>query len=601
MLNFFSARLTPGMLCLIAIAFVLMNAATGYFSISRTMQSADNDDLMRLVSVRDWLAGQSWFDYQQYRLLPPEGVSMHWSRYVDLGIAMLMVPASWLAGQASGEALALTLWPGLIAVIMVLVTGLGAGRLLGIAGTAGALIFLISWGKLIGEFSPGRIDHHNVQLLLSTSVLYLTLVPGRRGLRAMLAGALSALSMAIGLEMLPFLLLLHGLVALRYVFGLEGSGRFLLCFGLAQVIAAPLFLAGQVPVRNWGLQYCDVLALPLLSLIAIGALASVLPVLAERFLPGAAARFTAMLALVIPGLWLISPLLLPCLAGPYSDVSPEARHIIDTVISEARSVPDLLMNRPQVVFGIMIPALAVAIIGAGYAAAFRHRLTALQREALVFALILVLTGFVFSLSQIRAINIAAPALPLMAGFVAWGFTRHQPGSRWRGPMALVLLLTLPPVVDLMVPKLRLWLSGPAAVVTSRSDACRDTVSMAEITALPPASVVFSNINLGAAILAYTPQSATSAPYHRSSDAFWNGYGAYSSAGALQEALKKSGAGYLAICQNGAMEKKHSWLQDLSAGSLPDWLIALPRGEGDLALYRVNKAALPAAAGEGAVP
>lgn len=33
----------------------------------------DPDDAMRLVQVRDWLAGQSWFDVTQYRLSPPAG------------------------------------------------------------------------------------------------------------------------------------------------------------------------------------------------------------------------------------------------------------------------------------------------------------------------------------------------------------------------------------------------------------------------------------------------------------------------------------------------------------------------------------------------
>jgi hypothetical protein len=43
-----------------------------------------NDSIMRLLSVRDWLNGQGWFDMSNGRVLPPEGISLHWSRYVDL-------------------------------------------------------------------------------------------------------------------------------------------------------------------------------------------------------------------------------------------------------------------------------------------------------------------------------------------------------------------------------------------------------------------------------------------------------------------------------------------------------------------------------------
>ena len=46
------------------------------------------DDAMRLVEVRDLLAGQGWFDLTQYRLSPPGGVAMHWSRLVDVPLAV---------------------------------------------------------------------------------------------------------------------------------------------------------------------------------------------------------------------------------------------------------------------------------------------------------------------------------------------------------------------------------------------------------------------------------------------------------------------------------------------------------------------------------
>ena len=50
----------------------------------------DNDDGMRLVEVRDFLAGQGWFDLMQYRLGLDGGTLMHWSRLIDLPIASLI-------------------------------------------------------------------------------------------------------------------------------------------------------------------------------------------------------------------------------------------------------------------------------------------------------------------------------------------------------------------------------------------------------------------------------------------------------------------------------------------------------------------------------
>ena len=55
----------------------------------------DTDDNMRYLQVRDWLAGQGWYDLRQYRLDPPAGFNIHWSRLVDLPIA---VPGVYGAG-----------------------------------------------------------------------------------------------------------------------------------------------------------------------------------------------------------------------------------------------------------------------------------------------------------------------------------------------------------------------------------------------------------------------------------------------------------------------------------------------------------------------
>ena len=66
---------------------------------------------MRLMQVRDWIAGQSWFDVTQYRLNPPSGGPMHWSRLVDIPIAAVMLIARPLAGQHGAETAALIVVP----------------------------------------------------------------------------------------------------------------------------------------------------------------------------------------------------------------------------------------------------------------------------------------------------------------------------------------------------------------------------------------------------------------------------------------------------------------------------------------------------------
>ena len=54
-------------------------------------QYPDPDDALRLAQVRDLLAGQAWYDLHQYRMTPPDGTLMHWSRLVDLPIAGMIL------------------------------------------------------------------------------------------------------------------------------------------------------------------------------------------------------------------------------------------------------------------------------------------------------------------------------------------------------------------------------------------------------------------------------------------------------------------------------------------------------------------------------
>src|SRR5690606_10851247 len=75
--------------------------------------NADNDSLLRLVEVRDLIAGQGWFDLHQYRMgAAGGGLLMHWSRLVDAPIAAIVLVVTSVTGsQAVGETVALIAWP----------------------------------------------------------------------------------------------------------------------------------------------------------------------------------------------------------------------------------------------------------------------------------------------------------------------------------------------------------------------------------------------------------------------------------------------------------------------------------------------------------
>src|SRR5450755_2938326 len=74
----------------IGLLFTLALSWPSVTEVWRTGAFANTDDAMRLVEVRDWLAGQAWFDLHQYRLDPPGGVQMHWTRVLDLPLGLLV-------------------------------------------------------------------------------------------------------------------------------------------------------------------------------------------------------------------------------------------------------------------------------------------------------------------------------------------------------------------------------------------------------------------------------------------------------------------------------------------------------------------------------
>lgn len=584
-------------ICLGAIALILLNAVRTWPEVGNLIFLTDNDDLMRLVQVRDWLGGQDWFDTRQYRVLPPEGISMHWSRYVDAGIASVLIPLSGLVPMPEAELLTLVIWPTLLACLMVLVIGLGTNRLFGPLAALGALVVFLTWGKLRGEFTPPRIDHHNVQMLCATAALFLAVLPGRERLFGALAGIATAMSLAVGLEMLPVLALIPGYIAVRHAFDQPGAGRWLLGYGPALAVSAPLLLAGQA--KSWTAMHCDVLAPPVLALAATGIMATLVPVLAAGHLRGPVLRIVVMVALVALGLWLSAPLLSPCLAGPYADIPPDVRALIESRIIEAISAAELISVLPEMLVKSLLPPLVILVLAAAAAAALWSRLGQVQRTALALAFLVALAGLAVALLQIRATTLMVPALPLLGGFLAYTFGQIPRSSFWRLPALMLLAVATPTAVEEAVPWVvsraapQVAAVSPAPPHSPAPGSCRSPAAMAELASLPP-STLFSTLNLGTTILAFTQHSVASAPYHRSPDAFWNGIAAPESETNMRTALARSGADYLVLC---AGEAAKPYAAQLLQGDLPDWLTDVSDGRRLWRVYLVDQAGLAGVVGQ----
>ena len=106
----------------------------------------DTDDAMRMVQVRDWMAGQGWYDLRALRLDPPGGVLMHWSRVVDIPLAGLIRLFSLVADQGTAERLTRIVFPLSMQALLLLGAGLCGRLLAGPMGGMLAIFLVISFG-----------------------------------------------------------------------------------------------------------------------------------------------------------------------------------------------------------------------------------------------------------------------------------------------------------------------------------------------------------------------------------------------------------------------------------------------------------------------
>ena len=217
----------------------------------------DGDDVMRLVEVRDLLNGQGWYDLTQPRLGPEGGTLMHWSRLVDLPIAVIAAIFQPFLGQEMALSLAITFWPLLSVLIVTTALVMGA-RAVGGRGVV-AFVCLFGFAVLFRHFRflPGAIDHHNLQLGLLMLAVAALLADDRPARPMALAGAVLALAVAIGVEVHVFVAVIAAFVALDWAIAGAPAQRGAVVFGasFAAVMTATFLIT--VPSLEYWTARCD--------------------------------------------------------------------------------------------------------------------------------------------------------------------------------------------------------------------------------------------------------------------------------------------------------------------------------------------------------
>jgi hypothetical protein len=485
----------------------------------------DTDDAMRIVLVRELLNGQGWWAQHLFRLQPPVGVYMHWSRLLDGGIALLERFFALFVSWPKAEWLTRLIWPLLwvfpAAAAVLAVTDRLSEYAPKVKRPGAALIcafFLLTNLILYIQFHPGRVDHHDVQMVCCFLALAGAVQrgPGIKG--AVLAGVATGLGLAIGLEALVFEAAIGAALALRFVFD-DAAAKPLRAYGLSLAGATLIAFCIQTPPWRWTVAACDALAFNSTAAIVVAglAVAAIAQVCKTR---AAAIRFGALgvAAVIVAAVYL---LLDPhCLKGPFADVDPAIKSFWLAHVQEMR--PWLLVLKLKAEDAITLATAPVmAVIGLVWLG--RRRETrqdaAFRLTAGVLAMAMA-AGF----SGVRMCGYADwIAMPVIA--VAAADAAETVARRYKRESLITVIIAGLIFTPVLAAAGALALNGAIVRVSKTSakkalsppaDHCFQTFPYRALAAAGPPGLVLSEIDLGPFILANTQDSVLAAPYHRMS-------------------------------------------------------------------------------------
>ena len=554
-----------------------------YFSL------ADTDDNLRISQVRALLAGQDWFDLRQYRLNPPAGANIHWSRFVDLPLAGIILALRPLVGGINAERAAVAIAPMLPLLLLFFSLALTCRRLIDRRAYPLVFVAIFFANSVLGMFQPTRIDHHGWQLaLLALTIAGLTDPKAGRG--GAVVGIASAVSLWIGLEMLIYLSL-AGVATVLFWVADPAERRRLSTYALTLGGGTAFGFLVFASYAN-RLAVCDALSPVWLSdaLLASGLLfgLSLLSPADWKVRIGLAIVAGLAVAGFHAAMW---PHCLSRLEG----VSPEVQQLWLSHVREARPI-----YRHGWRTAVAIASIPVTgIIGWGLLAWVRRRDAAALRRvlaaatpALAAALLLLWQTRTGPAAQLMGL-VGAAALTWIA--VPWTQQSKRLLVRVLGT-ALVVVVgfgAAAPLASTFYPSDNK--SDRMKAVDKANAKCPSLAGMRAV-AQQPKGMVFTFVDLGPRLITVTHHSAVTGPYHRNGQQIADVMNAFRGSEPQAHALiAKYHSDYLLVCPNMATatiftsEAPNGFYSQLARGKVPAWLkpVELPQ-DSPFRMWRVKR-------------
>ncbi|MCT2559903.1 hypothetical protein N0B51_13040 [Tsuneonella sp. YG55] len=549
-------------------------------------QFPDPDDTLRLLQVRDLIAGQNWFDLSQHRIDAVNGgVPMHWSRLVDLPIAAVVLLLRGLVGQPAAETVALIVVPLATMAVALLLAGRIAWRLLG-GETAGfACLAMALSVPVIEQMRPMRIDHHGWQIVCALAVMN-ALMARRPYLGGWIAGLAMAAWLSISIEGLPLAAAICGVTALRWLRDRHDKWWFV---GTMQGLATGS-LALFAMTRGFAdlSQHCDAISPAHLGAFTLGALATTGLARLEplpRF-----AQVTGLTLVAALGAATLVSFAPSCTTGAFAELDP----LVDTFWYQAVGEGLPVWQQPAaVILQVVIPpmvALMASLQLAGRSSGWLRRWW--QDYSLILG-----AAFMISLLVVRAGAVAGALAAVPLGWLVREWLRSARNLRRPGRRALALAamaLALLPAMPITLFAIARPARAASGEIAPRVSACRVDRGAAVFHQLPPGEVL-APLDVGPQILFATDRTVIATGHHRGAAAMRTTITAFIGPDETTHAtLLRRGTRYVAICPDlvepmrYAAAAPHGFMAALLAGQVPDWLepVAIPQGSG-LLVWRVR--------------
>lgn len=529
----------------------------------------DGDDILRLLQVRDWLNGQTWFDVTQYRVDPPEGTPMHWTRLVDVPLAAIIVLLTPVIGNSGAEIAASVIVPLATLWLVLMLIGRISFKIFDEEATGLACLVAAMSTSLLNQLRPMRIDHHGWQVVCAlVAVNALMARNARQG--GWIAGFAMAAWLAISLEAIPMVAAIMAVGLWRWM--RCWHERTWLVSMLQSIFVSSLVIYLATKGLPMGASVCDAMApapLAAMGILAIGATG--LDRATHRPFSFALMAFGALGVAAVAVEFTLAP---QCTGGTFAELDPLTRSLWLGNIAEGRPIWEGSIS--LALLKVIPPLIALVTM---WNLIRRHNdwLGRWHQEYAFLLIVALVVGCLVARTSVYSAALAA--VPLGWQLKVWLRsirTLKEPGKQ--AAAAAGIITALAPAVPISL----LMAAAPTQASTITS-APVVAVADCDIRAALPAlgatpARIFAPIDLGPRILLDSPHSVLATAHHRADVAIADTMRAFmDSPDEARAMLDRRGYDYMMLCAGMnevnayATIKPDGFAADLQKGEIPDWL------------------------------